>query len=88
MLLAVLSHYRCFPCHLPLPLPPPPNSGDTLARAGWHPVDISVREEVTGGGPMMRLTREDGQTLAGYVLILAPASVVVLFALALVVLTS
>ncbi len=40
-----------------------------------------------GGGPMMRLTREDGQTLAGYVLILAPATIVVALALALVVLT-
>ncbi len=36
---------------------------------------------------MKRLTREDGQTLAGYILILAPATIVVLFALALVVLT-
>jgi hypothetical protein len=35
---------------------------------------------------MMRLTREDGQTLVGYVLVLAPAMIVVVFALALVVL--
>ncbi len=35
---------------------------------------------------MMRLTREGGQTLAGYVLILAPVTVLVAFAFAVVVL--
>ena len=36
----------------------------------------------------MRLIREDGQTLAEYILILAPATIVVAFVLAVVVLTS
>jgi hypothetical protein len=40
-----------------------------------------------GGGSMTRLTRELGQTLAGYMLILAPATIVVAFVLAVVVLT-
>lgn len=37
---------------------------------------------------MVSLTREHGQTLAGYVLILAPAAIVVAFALAVLALTS
>lgn len=36
---------------------------------------------------MMRLTREDGQALANYVLVLAPATIVVAFTLALIALT-
>jgi len=36
---------------------------------------------------MTRLTREHGQTLAGYMLILAPATIVVAFVLAIIALT-
>ena len=70
-------------------MPAPPPSTHSRRYSGESRVASCERkvEGGRGGGPMMRLTREGGQTLAGYVLVLAPATIIVVFALALVVLT-
>jgi hypothetical protein len=47
--------------------------------------DQKVEGEI-GEHPLIKPTREDGQTLAGYVLIYAPAAIVIAFVVAVVVL--
>ena len=66
--------------------PTRPHRGDNLARA---PVPSCTRklQGGEGGASMTRLTREHGQTLAGYTLMLAPATIVVAFVLAVIALT-
>jgi hypothetical protein len=59
--------------------------GDILARGQWDDINRGTGK---GGFHMLRLTREDGQTLVGYALALAPLAIVLSFVLAVFVLSS
>ncbi len=59
--------------------------GDIMARGQWDDIKRGIGK---GGFHMLRLTREDGQTLVGYALALAPLAIVLSFVLAVFVLAS
>ncbi len=59
--------------------------GDIMARGQWDDINRGTGK---GGFHMLRLTREDGQTMVGYVLALIPLAIVLSFVVAVLVMTS